>query len=223
MKGKLIVIDGTDGSGKQTQTQLLYQRLLREGKKVHKVTFPDYDSPYSCFVKAYLNGEFGKEATDVSPYIASTFYALDRYASFKTKWEKFYNEGAIILCDRYITSNMIHQAAKLTDEEKPKYLEWLLDLEYNIYKLPKPDLVFFLSMPPEFSQKLIEHRKNKITNDKIKDIHESNIRFLKNSYENALNIAQTYGWETIPCVRNNKLLSIEEIHEAIYKKLAALI
>lgn len=144
-KGKLIIIEsGSDASGKATQSERLYERLISEGKKCMKITFPDYESDSSALVKMYLNGDFGKNPNDVSPYVSSTFYAADRYASYKTKWGEFYNSGGIIISDRYTTSNMVHQAAKIESPEKEKFLEWLYDLEFNIYGIPTPDEVIFL-------------------------------------------------------------------------------
>ena len=150
MKGKLIIIEGSDGSGKATQTKKLYDRLEAENYKIKKVEFPNYNSESSALVKMYLRGDFGKNATDVDPYVCSTFYAVDRYASFKTGWEEFYNNGGIIICDRYTTSNMVHQASKIDESERDKYLDWLNDLEFNLYKIPKPDCVWHPSPADSF-------------------------------------------------------------------------
>lgn len=218
MKGNLIIIEsGSDASGKATQTKRLYERLLEEGNNIKKVEFPNYDSESSGLVKMYLRGEFGSKATDVDPYISSTFFAGDRYASFKTGWETFYNEGGIVIADRYTTSNMVHQASKMDIEDRDKYLDWLADFEFNLYKIPEPDCVIFLDVPIEFSKKLMENRKNKFTGEEKKDIHESDISYLEKSYNNALYIADKYNWKKINCVENNELRSIESIHEEIYK------
>ncbi|MPN41261.1 Thymidylate kinase [bioreactor metagenome] len=165
----------------------------------------------------YLKGDFGKNPSDVDPYVASTFFAADRYASFKTEWEEFYKQGGIILADRYTTSNMVHQASKMDKEDRDKYLDWLSDYEFNMYKIPKPDCVVFLDVPIEFSKKLMENRKNKITGDAKKDIHESDIDYLEKSYNNSLDIADKYKWNKIQCVEKNSLRSIDSIHEDIYK------
>ena len=171
--GKIFVIDGTDGSGKQTQFDLLKQHLDKEGIEYKTVSFPNYDSPSSSLVKMYLSGEFGENAQDVSPYIASTFYAADRYATFQKEYKKYYDEGGIILADRYTTANMVHQAGKIKDEkEREKFLNWLFDLEFNLYSLPVPSKVFFLNMPPEKVKELIKNRENKFTHTATKDIHE---------------------------------------------------
>lgn len=220
MKGKIIIIEGLDSSGKATQVAKLYNRLADEGYKVKKVEFPNYKSPSSLFIKMYLNGEFGSKPEDVSPYIASTFYALDRYVSYKKEWEDFYLSGGIIIADRYTTSNMVHQASKIQDlREKEKYLEWLTDYEYNIYKLPAPDCVIFLNVPPEYSQKLMVDRANKYTGKAEKDIHERNFEYLNRSYKNAMYIIERYKWIKIDCVKNGNLKSIDEIHDLVYSKV----
>ena len=216
MKGKLIIIEGSDGSGKATQTKKLYDRLEQNNYNIKKVEFPNYDSESSALVKMYLRGDFGKHAEDVDPYVCSTFFAVDRYASFKTEWEEFYNDGGIIICDRYTTSNMIHQASKMEVEERDKYLEWLNDLEFNLYKIPKPDCVIFLDVPVEMSQKLMKDRNNKITGESEKDIHESDFDYLKKSYENSLYIAKKYDWQRINCIKDDNMRTIDDIHEEIY-------
>ncbi|CEP47237.1 dTMP kinase [Paraclostridium sordellii] len=217
MKGKLIIIEsGSDASGKATQTKKLFNRLEQDGYKVKKVEYPNYKSESSALVKMYLNGDFGKNAEDVDPYIASTFFAADRYASFKTEWEEFYNNGGIIIADRYTTSNMVHQASKMDENERDKFINWLFDYEFNLYKIPEPDCVVFLNVPIEYSKKLMENRKNKFTGEDKKDIHESDISYLSKSYENSLYIANKYNWNKINCIENENLRSIESIHEEIY-------
>lgn len=211
--GKLFVIDGTDGSGKQTQFTKLKERLDKEGIEYMEVSFPNYDAPSSSLVKMYLSGEFGENPSDVSPYVASTFYAADRYATFKTKFEKYYNDGGIILADRYTSANMVHQAGKIKDkEERTKFISWLYDLEFGIYKIPKPDKVFFLNMPPEKVKQLIKNRENKFTHDNKKDIHERDQKHIEESYNAACNLASTYDWNEIKCVKENVLRTREDIH-----------
>lgn len=217
MKGKLFVIDGVDSSGKESQVKALYARLLEEGYNVRKISFPDYNSDSSALVKMYLGGEFGSNPNDVDSYIASSFYAVDRYASYTTDWKRFYDEGGIIICDRYTTSNMVHQASKLkSDSEKERFLEWLWDLEYNIYKLPQPDKVIFLDMPPKYAMKLMADRKNKITGDEQKDIHESNEQHLKEAYLNAHYVANKFDWFTVRCIKDDQIKSISSISEEVY-------
>ncbi len=222
--GKLFVIDGTDASGKQTQFEKLQQRLKSENIDYRVVSFPNYDSPSSSLVKMYLSGEFGENAKDVSPYIASTFYAADRYATFKKELEAYYNAGGIILADRYTTANMVHQAGKIDNkEEREKFLNWLWDFEFNLYKLPVPTKVFFLNMPPEFAFKLMEKRENKFTHDAKKDIHERDKNHIIDSYKAACDVAEKYNWCKIECVKDNKIRTIEEIHEDIYKEVKNII
>lgn len=215
--GKLIVIEGTDSSGKETQTKKLYERLAKEIEKVRKISFPNYESPACEPVKMYLAGDFGDNALNVNPYPVSTMFAIDRYASYKMDWESFYNAGGVIVTDRYTTSNMVHQASKIESiDEKSKYLDWLEDLEYNKMGIPKPDLVIFLNMPTEMAVKLMEARKNKITGEEKKDIHEKDTSYLKKSYDNACDIAKKYNWKEIKCVEDKRLKTIEEIGEEIY-------
>ena len=215
--GKLFVIDGTDGSGKQTQFDLLKKHLDEDHIEYRTVSFPNYDSPSSSLVKMYLSGEFGENAQEISPYIASTFYAVDRYATFKKDFFQYYNDGGIILADRYTTANMVHQAGKIKDkEERKKYLDWLFDLEFNIYGLPKPTTVFFLNMPPEKVKELIKNRENKFTHDTKKDIHERNPEHLRDAYQAACDLVSTYGWNQIDCVKDDEIRTREDIHDEIY-------
>lgn len=217
MRGKLIVIEGVDGSGKQTQSEKLYRTLLNKGCRVMKVDFPDYQSESSALVKMYLRGDFGKNPEDVSAYVASSFFAVDRYASYTTKWKSFYESGGIVIADRYTTSNMVHQASKIEDvEERDAYLSWLYQLEFEMYKIPKPDLVFFLDVPPEVTMEMTKERKNKITGESEKDIHEVDAGHLESSYRNAHYVADKYGWTKVNCVADRKLRSKEDIFSDIY-------
>ena len=215
--GKIFVIDGTDGSGKQTQFDLLKSHLDKDKIEYKTVSFPNYDSPSSSLVKMYLSGEFGENAQDVSPYIASTFYAADRYATFQKELKKYYEDGGIILADRYTTANMVHQAGKIKDEkEREKFLNWLYDLEFNLYGLPMPTKVFFLNMPTEKVEELIKNRENKFTHEKEKDIHERSASHIIDSYNAACDVAKEYGWCEIHCVNGDQIKSIDEIHEEIF-------
>lgn len=215
--GKLIVIEGTDSSGKETQTKRLFEKLEEKGLKVKKISFPNYDSPACEPVKMYLAGAFGEDAMKVNPYPVSTMYAIDRYASFKTDWEKFYNEDGIIVTDRYVTSNMVHQASKIKDlDEKKQYLNWLEDLEYEKMGIPRPDLVIFLNMPTDMAVKLMAERKNKITGEEKKDIHERDKEYLKESHANACKIANIYNWKEIKCSNGDRIKTIEEIGEEVF-------
>ena len=222
--GKLFVIDGTDASGKQTQLKKLQERLEKENIEYKLVSFPNYGSPSSSLVKMYLAGEFGKNAKEISPYVASTFFAADRYATFKKELEEFYNNGGIILADRYTTANMVHQAGKITNkEEREKFLNWLWDFEFNLYKLPVPSKVFFLDMPPKYAFELMKNRENKFTHEAQKDIHESDENHIIDSYNAACEVAEKYNWTKIECVKNNKLRTIGEIHEDIFNVIKEII
>ncbi len=214
--GKLIVIEGLDASGKQTQTELLCFALKEKGYDVKHISFPCYDSDSSALVKMYLNGDFGDKAEEVNPYAASSFYAVDRFASFKMNWEKQYNGETIIVADRYTTSNMIHQAGKINDiKERDLFLKWLYEYEFTYLGLPLPDMVMFLEMPPSMSEKLMKERANKITGESEKDIHEKDKNHLINSYNSAIYVAEKFSWKQIHCVENGILRTIENIHNEI--------
>jgi dTMP kinase len=218
--GKLFVIDGTDGSGKQTQFLKLQERLDKDKIEYKTVSFPNYESPSSSLVKMYLSGEFGENAKEISPYIASTFYAVDRYATFQTKYREYYENGGIILADRYTTANMVHQAGKIADKkERKKFLDWVCDFEFKLYGLPIPTEVFFLNMPVEKSIELMENRENKFTHNSEKDIHERDKNHLIDSYNAACDVAKDYKWKEIKCVKEDKIRTIEEIHEEIYEEI----
>lgn len=218
--GKIFVIEGTDGSGKQTQMTKLKERLDKENIEYVEAAFPNYDSPSSSLVKMYLSGEFGEDCTKISPYIASTFYAADRYATYKKVLEKPYNEGKIILLDRYTTANMVHQAGKIKDKnERQKFLDWLWNFEFNLYGLPVPTKTIFLNMPPEDSLQLMKNRENKFTHNDKKDIHEKNPNHIKDSYEAACELVKKYDWYEVKCVKDGKIRSIEDIHEEIYNEI----
>ena len=213
--GKLFIIEAGDGSGKETQTRLLTERLVREGHRVVPVTFPDYAADSSMLVRMYLRGDFGARADDVNAYAASTFFAVDRYASYRTKWGRDYEAGAIILADRYTTSNMVHQAVKLTDAaERDTFLDWLYDLEFRKMGLPVPDAVFFLDMEPAAAQRLIAARAEK--NGAAPDIHERDAAYLERAHDAYRLLSKRYSWVRIPSSADGEPLSIAEIHERLY-------
>lgn len=219
-KGKIFVFEGSDCSGKQTQSEAIYKRMKNEGYNVRMITFPNYDSKSSGPVKMYLGKELGNEVHSISPRQASILYSADRVCSYLRNWKEFYESGGIIIMDRYVTSNIVHQAAKIDNiDDKMDFVKWCLDLEYNELELPIPDEVFFLNMPPKFSQLLNEKRKNKISGSIVKDLHESNSEFLKDSYNNAFFISKYLKWNVIDCVKDNELRSINDIHNDIYKEL----
>ena len=209
---KLIVIEGLDGSGKATQTQLLYERFKTLGKKIKKITFPDYDSESSSLVKMYLGGKFGDKPNDVNAYAASAFYAVDRYASYKTGWSDK-EEYDIVIADRYTTSNAIHQCCKLEPKYWDEYLEWLFEFEYKKMGIPEPDIVIFLNVDLDISQELM-HKRYKGNEDK-KDIHEKDLDYLNKSKEVSAYCINKYNWKVIDCCNNNSMKKIDEIHEEI--------
>lgn len=169
-KGKLIVLEGLDGSGKATQAKLLAEHLAAQGVPVQKITFPDYASDSSALVKMYLAGQFGQHPDDVNAYAASSFYAVDRYASYKTSWGSFYEQGGVIIADRYTTSNAVHQCSKLPQEQWEEYLHWLFDYEFRLLGLPAPDRVIYLQVDPAVSQRLMTQRYH--GDESKKDVHE---------------------------------------------------
>ena len=214
MKGKLVVIEGLDGSGKSTQEELLKKKLSDFGVKVNFIKLPNYGDPACEPVKMYLAGRFGDKPEDVNAYAASAFFAVDRYANFATKWKKDYENGVHIIADRYTTSNALHQASKLDDEKTDSFLDWLWDFEYNKLGLPKPDCVIFLDMPVEVSQRLMTGRYS--GEEAKKDIHERDTDYLNHCRDRALYTADKCGWNVVRCCdENNCLKSIEEINKEI--------
>ncbi|MGI6254008.1 MAG: dTMP kinase [Acutalibacter sp.] len=215
----LIVLEGLDGSGKGTQAGLLCRALQDRGTALRKVTFPDYDSPSSALVKMYLNGDFGGDPGDVNAYAASSFYAVDRYAGYQRDWGADYRRGTLILCDRYATSNMVYQMGKLPRQEWESYLRWVEDLEYDKLGIPRPDLVIYLDMPIEVSQKLLLERYHGDSGKK--DIHESHLEFLRSCGECARFAVEQLGWKVIPCAKEGRPLPVEEIHRAVLETVTA--
>ena len=210
---KLIIIEGLDGSGKSTQVGLVEKYFEDGGVKFKKIKLPDYESPSSALVKMYLAGEFGTSAGDVNAYAAGAFYAVDRYASFRLGWQKEYESGTVILADRYATSNSIYQMEKIPKKEWDEYLEWSADFEYNKIGIPAPDLVIFLDMPVDISQRLMSSRYN--GDEGRKDVHEADRAFLLKCREAALYTAKKQGWKVINCANGDLPRDIEDIHSEI--------
>ena len=212
--GKLIVIEGTDGSGKSTQFGLLSEHLQKDGVEFKHLVFPRYSEPSSALIRMYLGGEFGTKPTAVNAYAASAVYAVDRYASYKMDWGNWYEEGGLILSDRYTTSNAVHQASKVEGEAQKAYLQWLYDFEYDKLGLPSPDLVIYLDVPTDYTEKMLRSREQ-ATNTQA-DIHEQDMQYLATCRKTGKTAAEYYGWKVIECVRNGEMRTREDIHAEIF-------
>ncbi len=217
--GKLIVIEGTDGSGKSTQFRLLTARLEQEHREFRKLVFPQYAEESSALIRMYLGGAFGTSPSDVNAYAASTFYAVDRYASYKKVWGEWYENGGLIVSDRYTTSNAVHQASKEPEQMQGEFLKWLYDLEYDKLGLPKPDVVIYLDVPTDFTERMM--RRREADTNTHADIHEQDLTYLATCRRMGKKAAEYYGWTVIQCVKDGAMRSIEDIHEEIYRHAAA--
>ena len=213
--GKLIVIEGTDGSGKSTQFRMLSSHLEQDGVAFKHLVFPRYKEESSALIRMYLGGAFGDKPSDVNAYAASAFYAVDRYASYKMDWGKWYEEGGLVLSDRYTTSNAVHQASKETGEDRNAYLKWLYEFEYDKLGLPRPDLTIYLDVPTDFTEKMLRSREQ-ATNTQA-DIHEKDMAYLATCRETGRAAAAYYGWTVIQCVKDGQMRTIEDIHDEIYE------
>lgn len=212
--GKLIVIEGTDGSGKSTQFRLMTQHLQQDQIDFKQLVFPRYDQESSALIRMYLGGQFGSKPTDVNAYAASAFYAVDRYASYKQDWGAWYEAGGLVVSDRYTTSNAVHQASKESGHAQAQFLDWLYEFEYEKLGLPRPDLTIYLDVPTDFTEKMLRGREQ-ATNTKA-DIHEKDMSYLATCRQTGRAAAQHYGWTVIQCVRDGAMRSIEDIHQEIY-------
>lgn len=219
-KGKIIVLEGLDGCGKSTQLELAVETLRQEGIPVRLVSFPNYNSDSGRIVSGYLNGSIPCDGAS-GAYAASSFYAIDRYISFNTEWKAAYDSGEIILCGRYTTSNAIYQMTKLPESERDAFLAWLWEYEYRLLGLPEPDMVLFLDMPLEVSQKLLTARYG--GDETQKDIHEADLSFMESCRESALYAGKRCGWRNIPCSDGEEPLPIAEIHKNIMLQIKELI
>ena len=212
--GKLIVFEGTDGSGKSTQFELLAKRLEAEQIGFQRLRFPQYEEPSSALIRMYLGGAFGDDPEAVNAYAASTFYAVDRYASYQCVWKDYYQGGGFVVSDRYMTSNAVHQGSKVPEGERAEFFRWLYDLEYDRMGLPRPDLVVLLDMPVELSEQLM--RKREQSTGTHADIHERDEDYLKKCRDVALHAAKYYGWRTVSCAKDGAIRGVEDIHEEVY-------
>lgn len=223
-QGRLIIIEGGDGSGKATQSLKLVERLNAEGTKALRITFPNYESPSSSLIKMYLGGTFGDSPEAVNPYVASTFYTVDRFASFTTEWKTAYEQGTVIIADRYTTSNLVHQGAKIEDAEaRHAYFKWLQEFEYTLFGLPRPTGVIFLDVPPAVSRQWMQDRVSKMDGSDQKDIHERDTEHLDKAYQTALELCGLEHWLRIPAVEAGKLMDVEQIHQRIWEALPPLL
>ncbi|MCR5485833.1 MAG: deoxynucleoside kinase [Clostridiales bacterium] len=214
MKGRLVVIEGLDGSGKSTQMDLLEDALKKRNVPYRRIKLPDYESDSSSLVKMYLGGKFGNDPDDVNAYAASSFYAVDRVANYVCKWKSDYISGKLIIADRYTTSNAYHQMQKLPREKWDEYLRWLEDYEYEKLSIPRPDAVIYLDMPVEISQKLMSGRYNGDENKK--DIHEVNVDYLKSCGKAALYAAEKLGWDIVRCSDGTNPFDIKTIGHTVF-------
>ena len=212
--GKLIVFEGTDGSGKSTQFELLAKRLEAEQIGFQRLRFPQYEEPSSALIRMYLGGAFGDDPEAVNAYAASTFYAVDRYASYQRVWKDYYQGGGFVVSDRYTTSNAVHQGSKVPEGERAEFFRWLYDLEYDRMGLPRPDLVVLLDMPVELSEQLM--RKREQSTGTHADIHERDEDYLKKCRDVALHAAKYDGWRTVSGAKNGAIRGVEDIHEEVY-------
>ncbi len=221
MRGKLIVIEGLDGTGKSTQWAGLTQKLQEQGVPCRSISFPDYEDPSSTLVQMYLAGEFGGTADSVNAYAASMFYAVDRYAAYTRHWKQDYEEGKVILAARYTTSNVLHQMSKLPQDQWEDYLAWLGNLEYDRMGIPAPDLVLYLEMPDEASQKLLTHRYE--GDESKKDLHERDAEYRRRCAKAADYAAGRLGWRVISCAEGSELLPIEAITRRLWQEVETIL
>lgn len=222
MSGKLIVLEGTDGSGKSTQFGLLCRRMEAEGRPFRRLVFPQYEEPSSALLRMYLGGEFGTHPADVNPYAASTFYAVDRYASWKKVWGAPYRAGELMLSDRYTTSNAVHQAGKLPEDQWEDFFQWLFDFECGKLGLPRPDLVIYLDMPTHHAVELLRARE--AATHTQGDIHEVDTQYLALCRRTALRAAEYLGWYRLPCTGGaDELRSVEDIHQELWAQVLRIL
>ena len=221
MQGKLIVMEGIDGSGKSTQFARLCKRLGQENMDFHKIIFPRYSEPSSALLTMYLNGTFGDNPTDVNARASSVLYAVDRFASFRMDWGDIYKSGNLIVSDRYTTSNAVHQGAKLDPKALPAFFDWLYDFEYNIMELPVPDLVIYMDVDLDTALGQMKLRQN--ATNTSGDIHETDAEYLKNCLRVGSTAADHYGWKRICCLEGGQMRSVDAIHEDVFTAIKGVL
>ena len=215
--GNLIVFEGIDGSGKSTQFEMMCERLLSENRQFKRLVFPRYNEPSSALIKMYLGGEFGSKPDSVNAYAASSFYAVDRYASYVQEWREYYKDGGLILTDRYTTSNALHQGAKVAEEQREHFFKWLYEYEFNLIGLPAPDLVFYMDLEVEVAAMRLRRRETETATNA--DIHENDIAYLSNSVKSGKQAASLFNWHRISCVSNGIERDIKDLHDEIYVRI----
>ena len=218
--GKLVVFEGVDGSGKSTQFDLICKKFTDDKRKFKRIVFPRYNEPSSALIKMYLAGDFGSDPDSVNAYAASSFYAVDRYASFIRDWREYYDSGGLILTDRYTTSNALHQGAKIAKEHRGDFFKWLYDYEFDLIGLPMPDLVIYMDISIEYAAKRLLHRQTETGTNA--DIHENDMLYLKNSIESGEQASTQFGWHKISCIKNEVERDKEELHKEIYELILKL-
>ncbi len=220
-RGKLIVFEGIDGSGKSTQYKLLCEKLKAEGVEFRSLVFPQYSEPSSALIRMYLAGEFGSRPGDVNAYAASAFFAVDRFASYKKSWGDYYENGGLIITDRYATSNAVHQASKLDREARHAFFDWLYDFEYTKMGLPAPDMVVFMDISAEAASAQMRSRED--ATGTSADIHEKDMEYLKSCCEAARDAAEFYSWQRVSCLKDGTMRGIDDIHSEVCKLTAEYI
>ena len=220
-KGKLIVIEGLDGSGKATQAKLLCETLAQRGIAYREIDFPRYGNPFAEPANLYLHGALGSDPGDVNAYASSVLFAVDRFASYKEDWGAFYEQGGVVIANRYTTSNAVHQTSKLPPEQQRPFVDWLFDFEYQKLGLPAPDRVLYLDLPTELSEQMMRRREE--ATHTHADIHEQDEAYLRSCRESAARVVDWCGWQRIRCDRDGRIRSIQDIHQEVLERVADLL
>jgi len=216
--GKVIVFEGIDGSGKSTQFDLICKRLSDEKRDFKRIVFPRYNEPSSALIKMYLAGDFGDKPDSVNAYAASSFYAVDRFASFVLEWQDYYKGGGLVLTDRYTTSNALHQGAKIAASQRESFFKWLYEYEFDLIGLPAPDLVIYMDISAEFAARRLRRRQSETGT--YADIHENDMAYLRSCAQSGEQAAAEYGWHKICCVNDGMERDKNDIHAEIYEEIS---